>query len=95
MRGLQPRMLRYTLTYSEGTPVFHDFLLASSDIPSHIVRERQIGQPLFSTDIPSHIVREQKERSRNVPLLRYTLTYSEGTLLNLFAELQHVIYPHI
>lgn len=49
----------------------------------------------FLFDIPSRIVMEQTETDTLQRKLRYTLTYSEGTLAFNTIKLYSSIYPHV
>ena len=87
---------RYTLTYSEGTwpPAGgHPWLT----IYPHIQWGNYFS--LVSTDspadTPSHTVREQNIFSSDSVNKRYTLTYSEGTILHKSGFSWYTIYPHI
>ena len=88
--------LRYTLTYSEGTsPAAASWFLTV--IYPHI----QWGNFHLSVitslafDIPSHTVGEHSPAGLKFCYNRYTLTYSEGTMIDFSRISLSPIYPHI
>ena len=91
-----PKVLRYTLTYSEGTGI-QITLNGNISIHPHI----QWGNVFYASfrpcrcDTPSHTVRERLSRIVWAVLLRYTLTYSEGTKNHAGFSNFYKIHPHI
>ena len=87
---------RYTLTYSEGTFRRHPSHRAIPIHP-HIQWGNGLSNCLSSNraDTPSHTVREPFIYITSIPVLRYTLTYSEGTFPTLISLHMCPIHPHI
>ena len=89
-------LCRYTLTYSEGT-----WRISSSFSWASIYPHIQWGNAASRTaialicDIPSHTVREQSPVTVYYHPVRYTLTYSEGTVSVYICTSCRAIYPHI
>ena len=87
---------RYTLTYSEGTIVS---TTKSPDVAIHPhIQWGNCGgfiPACCNADTPSHTVRERIHVWIVIQLIRYTLTYSEGTVRSHMRYIQPTIHPHI
>ena len=95
-QSVAPADLRYTLTYSEGTWSCSRSIKSKTIYP-HIQWGNPSGNTVGCTirDIPSHTVRERELDKEFYHATRYTLTYSEGTDMNVYQHMNAPIYPHI